>query len=127
MSKFPSKLEVELADQQAAQGRGTWRLTSTFSYESDVANQTFTVPAGFVTDFASVPRIPIFFMLVGDVASEAAVIHDYLYSVQSTSRAVADKVLKEAAKVAGCPNWQAQILYLGVRLGGWYIWDRKKK
>ncbi len=125
MSKFLSKLEVELVNQQAAQGRGTWRLTSAFSYDSDVATAHFEVPAGFETDFASVPRIPIFFMLVGDIASEAAIIHDYLYSTKQVSRATADKVLREAAKVAGCPQWQAEILYLGVRLGGWYVWNRK--
>ena len=38
-----------------------------------------TVPEGYTTNFASVPRIPIIFDLVGGYGHAAAVLHDYLY------------------------------------------------
>lgn len=119
MSEFKTKLEVTLVNQQAAQGRGMWKLDAPLIYQSDIANQTLTVPTGFITDLASVPRIPFVFLLVGDIASEAATLHDYLYSqVKPLSRAMADKVLKEAAQATGCPAWQSWLLYIGVRIGG---------
>lgn len=127
MSAFTSKLQVELVDQQAAKGRGTWRVTSPLSYESDVAGQNITVPTDFITDFASVPRWPpLFFSVFGDIASEAAVIHDYLYAAIPFSRYKCDCVLKEAALTTGCPQWQALGLFIGVRIGGWLFYGKKK-
>lgn len=118
MSKFLTGLHVEIVDPQAAQGRGTWMLKEDFQYQSDVANTIITVPAGFITDFASVPRIPVLFTLFGAIASEAAVVHDWLYRTGMLGRKTADKVLKEAVLVSGYPKWQAWGLYLGVRIGG---------
>lgn len=118
MAKFLSKLETELVDQQAAEGRGTWRITAPLLFQSDVAGQTITVPTDFITDYASVPRIPLVFDIFGDIASEAAVIHDYLYKTTILSRQTADEVLREAALATGCAHWKAMGLYLGVRVGG---------
>jgi len=42
-----------------------------------------TVPAGFETDYASVPRLPLMWLIAGDVAHEAAVLHDFLYRIHS--------------------------------------------
>ena len=36
------------------------------------------VPSGYVTDFASVPRLPLVFLVMGDTAHEAAGLHDYV-------------------------------------------------
>lgn len=119
MSKFITELEVKLVDQQAAEGRGTWKLTAPMAYESDVADQTLIVPKGFVTDFASVPRFPAtYFALFGNIAAEAAALHDYLYSTTPFSRYKCDCVLKEAALATGCAKWKAWGLYIGVRIGG---------
>lgn len=118
MSKFTTQLEVELVDPDAASGRGTWRLVSPLVYQSDVAKITITVPAGFVTDFASVPRIPIAFLLTGDTGSEPAVVHDYLYSTGMLLRSTCDLVLKEACLATGMPLWRAWMIYAGVRVGG---------
>lgn len=56
MSRFLSELRIELVSDSTNSGRGTWRLTAPLVYRSDLAKQKFTVPAGFETDFASVPR-----------------------------------------------------------------------
>lgn len=119
VSKFLSHLEVELVDDKANDGRGSWRLLRDLVYQSDVALETFTVPAGFVTDFASVPRVPFAFLLCGDSCHAAAALHDFLYTAPHlVSRCVADDVLHEAAHSTGVPSWRCWLVWAGVRLGG---------
>lgn len=122
MSKFLSKLDVRLVDGDANDGRGAWALDSDLVYASDVAGATFTVPRGYVTDFASVPRWPAAYWLFGDTSHAAAVIHDYLYTQKRVPRALADRVLREASAVSGVPAWRRWPMWLAVRLGGGFAW-----
>jgi hypothetical protein len=87
-------------------------------YESQVAGRTITVPAGFPTDLASTPRIPIIYEACGNIATRAAVVHDYLYTSGRESRVIADAVLREAAGVTGVSWWQRWMMWAGVRIGG---------
>lgn len=119
MSKFLTELEVENA---TAVDDGNWRLLAPLVYQSDVAGQIFTVPAGMVTNFASVPRIPVAFLLFGATSSEAAALHDGLYTYQWVSRAMSDAVLKEASAVTGVAAWRRWAMYLGVRAFGGSHW-----
>lgn len=118
MSRFMTKLEVELVDDTENDGRGCWRLKNPLAYESDVAGKIITVPEGFCTDFASVPRIPVAYWLTGDTAHEAAVVHDFLYSTGELPRAKADDVLMEAMTVTGIPAWRRYAMYWAVRAFG---------
>ncbi len=94
-----------------------------FRYQSDAAGRTFTVPVGFFTDFASVPRLGIIYAMLGDTAHEPACVHDWLYYSAILSRYMADAVLLEAMNVIGLPWWRRWPIYWGVRLGGWYAWN----
>ena len=115
MSKFLSgDLDADLIKESPP----TWRLNELVVYQSDVAGQTFTVPAGFVTDLASVPRLPLVYLLAGGTANEASVVHDWLYSTHIVPRAVADAVLREASAVTGVPAWRRWLMWAGVRIGG---------
>jgi hypothetical protein len=76
------------------------------------------VPKGFVTDFASVPRLPFAYMLFGDTAHRAAVIHDYLYSLGKCKREYADNVLKAAMQADGVGWFNRNAMFWGVRLFG---------
>ena len=111
MSFFLTKLRVEEIDD------GRWRLLSKLVYVSSLAG-VIEVPAGFETDFASVPRVPVAYWLFGDVAHEAAVIHDFLYSTGAVPRAMADGVLLEAMEITGIPHWRRLPIYWAVRMGG---------
>lgn len=128
MSKFLSALRVEQTSGTANEGRGEWELTAPLLYKSDLTGDVYIVPVGFSTDFASVPRVPIAFLLCGDVASKPAALHDWLYSVGPNGkhpvpdRATADALLKEAATVEGVPAWRVWMLYAGVRIGGASHW-----
>lgn len=123
MSAFLSPLRVQLLEDTSHDGRGTWQLTSDLVYQSDVAGQTFSIPAGFITDYASVPRVPIAYFLVGDTCHKAAVLHDWLYTVHITTKEIADAVLKEAAIASGVPEWRAELVWEGVAVGGRASWD----
>lgn len=110
-----SELKVEKAEGDR------WELTAPFVYDDKWIR--VEVPTGFLTDFASVPRLPVAYLLTGNTAHRAAVIHDYLYATGLTPRAEADKVFRRAMKAAGVPGWRRWMMYWAVRLGGGGIWD----
>jgi Protein of unknown function (DUF1353) len=124
VSRFLTNLDVEMTSDTANEGRGEWVLTQALQYQSDLMGAIYTVPIGFATDFASVPRVPIAFLLAGDTASRPAALHDWLYTYPHpvALRSQADALLKEAAKADGVPAWRAWLLWAGVRLGGDSHW-----
>ena len=97
-----------------------------FRYQSALIKEVITVPVGFYTDFASVPRLGIIYALLGDRAHEPAVVHDFLYYMGMTTRKMADDILLEAMGVEGLPWWQRWPIYAGVRVGGWYAWKQHR-
>ncbi len=110
MAKFLNDLIVECINDDK------WRLDESLIYESDIAG-TIKIPAGFETDFASVPRLPFIYMFFGSEAHKAAVVHDYLYRYAVVERSVADKVFREAMSVSGV-GWKRIPMFYGVRLFG---------
>lgn len=96
-------------------------LDADFKYYSLIFGGIITVPAGFDTDFASVPRVlPIAYAFFGGTAKWAAVIHDYLYRAcpLCVKRKDADAILYEAMGVCGIATWKRYCIWLGVRIGG---------
>lgn len=122
MSRFLTPLQLERVEDTSADGRGTWKLLSDLVYESDLAKITITVPAGFITDLASVPRIPLAFMLTAGTGHAAAVLHDCLYVYHWLTRKESDDVFHEALLVLGVPKWRAALMWAGVRVGGSGPW-----
>lgn len=112
MTRFEEPLQAELLTD-----RKTWRLLAPFSY-LDPDHGLITVPPGFETDFASVPRLPIVFDLVGAYGHAAAVLHDYLYKAALLPRAEADRVFFNALRSSGIARWRAWLMLGGVRLFG---------
>jgi hypothetical protein len=118
MGYFATALKVEPAS--AFDGQ-EWRLLAPLVFVSDVAGR-IVVPAGFVTNFASVPRIPGVYELCGNTSSVAATIHDYAYTTHIVSRRVADAILREASAATGVPGWRRWAMWAGVRAFGWSHW-----
>lgn len=88
----------------------------TFQLLKDFEACGVVVPAGFITDGASVPRVVwTLFNPVGELF-EASIIHDYLYANAIESKKYADLKFKEVADLYRANNtWAA---YLAVRVGG---------
>jgi hypothetical protein len=118
MSQFLTALDVIQIEDSSHEGRGTWKVQAPLVYQSDSVGE-ITVPEGFTTDFASVPRIPILFDIAGDRGNLAGTVHDFLYDTSCSlpvSRTQADKVLREALIVQGVATWIAYGMYFAVRL-----------
>lgn len=97
---------------------GKWSIARPLVYESDVVNARIVVPVGFVTDFASVPRLPFAFWLFGGLADEAAVVHDFIYSKRMFPREKCDEIFSEAMKACGLAGWRRGPMWFGVRIFG---------
>lgn len=89
------------------------------------SDRTITVPAGFVTDFASTPRALWSFGLAPHGQySRAALLHDYLYWSQSCTQAQSDKLFLQVMKQSGVSPANQMTIYRGVRLAGDRGWHR---
>ena len=86
-----------------------------------------TVPAGFSSDGASVPRF--FWRLVfppGDQkALRAAFVHDWIYRThpEGWTRAAADQLFRKLLISDWMPEYRAYLAWLGVRLFGSAAWN----
>lgn len=79
-----------------------------------------TVPAGFETDFASIPR-PLWSIFPPAGAwAEAAVVHDYLCGLPNVSRFLGDAIFRELMARLGVPLWKRVVMYYAVRVA-WIV------
>jgi hypothetical protein len=81
-----------------------------------------TVPAGFKTDFASVPRILWVLLPKQGYHTNAAVVHDWLYWDQSLPRWAADQIFLEAMGVSGTLWGVRHVMFRAVRIFGELAW-----
>lgn len=108
---------------------GLFELAEDFHYQSDLLG-AITVPAGYVSDFASIPG-PAQWYVDNDAPCIAygSIVHDYLYSAQGSvggaqfTREQADKVLREAMLLCGASAMQAWVVFQAVRKFGGSHWS----
>ncbi len=109
----------------------TWVLRKQFSYDvgTEGSGETIKVPAGFITDFASVPRPFWWIFPKWGRYGNAAVIHDYLYWAQEEQypKNRADEIFLEAMMVLNTGKLTADILYCAVKYFGRFAWNSNKK
>lgn len=124
---FQPKLATNPTRLQLFQGDGTnFMLVNPLFYEVKRTGQIITVPAGFVTDFASVPWYARWLISVLGKHSIPAIVHDYLYWEQRCTRDEADAILKEAMNEYGS-SWRDQdAVYYAVRYGAQSAWDENQ-
>ena len=96
-------------------------------YEVMDTRQTIVVPKGFVTDLASVPFYFWSVLPRDGVYMLPAIIHDYLYWDQRCARSEADDVLFLAMKEYEIDAPRRWLIYLGVRLGGFFSWRTNRR
>lgn len=126
--RFEDALDLRYQD-----GRQHWMVLRDFHYDTNIpcaglyfhpcfgqGDYRIDVPAGFETDFASVPQILWGIIPPTGSYGKAAVIHDYLYRTRGlATRKQADAVLLEAMTFLQVDWLTRQALYWGVRVGGW--------
>ena len=101
-----------------------WELTQPLTFYSSFG--FVSIPAGFDTDFCSIPRIPFVYSWLGNRFQAAGAIHDYIYRYKMFPRWICDAILCEAAEALGATPVEQDVLWAGVRLGGWMYYGRKK-
>lgn len=102
-----------------------WVLIDPLTYV-DSYEHSFTIPAGFKTDLASVPRLCQWLYPKSDDYDAEACLHDYMYS-RVYNRYLCDWVFLDAMISEGVKPWKYIGLFLGVRLGGYFAWRRNKR
>lgn len=138
MSQFTTPAVLELLDHYK------WRLVEPFTYYTEELNTdnpnvteemahidlhdehnllvrcaiNINVPANYITDLTSVPRILWSVFPPNGRYAKAAIVHDYLYSNALGNKAWADAVFLEAMTVLGVPKWRRTVMYWAVRLFG---------
>jgi hypothetical protein len=141
-ARITGAFRVEEAGESRA-GRSCVRLLEPLEYHVGSAEsaEVITVPAGFETDFASIPwGLWNLFPPLGPWA-RPAIIHDFLYATKGRGdyagrrwitnpwgyqRDEADAIFREAMSVVEppVPAWRREVMYRAVRLGGSGGWGR---
>ncbi len=86
-----------------------------------------TVPVGFVTDFASIPRVFWSALRQDGLYAYAAIVHDFLYWTQTVSRDVADSVFKYGMEDLGVSGSTTFVIYQAVHLFGGAAWTENAR
>jgi len=102
-----------------------WYLSKPIDWSPNAGQElpSVSVPIGFVTDFASIPRALWTTLPRDGDYVWAAVVHDYLYWYQTTTKETADNVLNAAMVDFKIPAVTRIAIYQGVNLGGSSSWN----
>ena len=103
-----------------------WVLLQPLEYRIKDINEIITVPRGFVTDFASVPRAFCHILTPHGKHSRAAIVHDYLYWTQGCSKAQADNIMRIAMIECGVKKSDIEIIYRTLQFFGQKAWDKNE-
>ncbi len=118
---------VELISASIKSGRRTYLLSKPLRVKlSNGIKIKVEVPAGFETDFASIPRLlwPLF--PPDGPWLEASIVHDYCYREQVPfSRFFADALFRELMRQYEVPWWRRILFFWAVRLFGWIWWKKQ--
>lgn len=111
---------------EGSNGAPLYQLTESLRVfiPAGVGHIQVTVPEGFVTDLASVPRILWPLMAASGPHQRAAIVHDWLYqSVTDVSRFLADALFRDLMAALNVPAWRRIAAYYAVRAFGWRHWQ----
>jgi hypothetical protein len=126
MNKFLDKPKTHL--DKVINGNRTYKMGGRFRFLSE-EHGLITVPKNFITDGASIPRIFWPIMSPSGEYFEAAIIHDFLYSLcgnkYQLTRKQADDIFNEGMKELGVKPRTRLTIYWAVRICGWYPYKKK--
>jgi hypothetical protein len=102
---------------------GIWELHEAFTFTWN--GKEITVPEGFKTDFASVPRPFRSVIPKSGKYNQAAVVHDFIYIHQTErfTKKEADLIFLDGMKVLGVKKFKRCIMYIAVKYFGKGNWN----
>jgi hypothetical protein len=103
---------------------GNWILVQDYRYLDKGIQRC--IPRGFVTDFASIPRLFWNIMSPTELGDVGPICHDWEYRNSINTRAVADKRFLNNMKLDGISWWKRSTAYSMVRAFGWSSWNSGK-
>ena len=95
-----------------------WELLATFEYRG--AHDRYVITAGEITDFASVPRVFVWFIPSYGLYTKAAILHDVLCRLADEgkfSRRDADGIFRQAMRILGVAFLRRWVMWVAVRWG----------
>lgn len=99
-----------------------WRLNEPLVY-TDKHGRTWTVPEGYETDFASIPRWFRWLVARDAELAMAATLHDWLIEWRKAPYRLCDWLFFEAARSYDVRPVRAWVAYKGTRIGSyWRRW-----
>lgn len=123
MSQFTTPFRGELV------GSNKWSNIQPFEYHVGTypSDEIITIPIGFVTDFASIPRL--FWPIISpiDIHAKASIVHDYCYYKGKYSKRESDLIFKEGLEVLEVSLLKRMVMYYSVVLFGWFAWWNHRK
>ena len=118
-------LAIILIPEENRQNRRIAALAANFGFVAHLSKRkkiAVAVPEGYVTDFASIPGFAQWMISPFGKHSEAAVVHDWLYTLgtpgDEKGRRLADRTFRRALHLVGVGFFRRYIMYAAVRLGG---------
>ena len=99
----------------------TWVLERDLIFR--LSGREIVVPAGFVTDLASVPRIAESLRSRIGTYSRAAILHDWIYWTGLCPRDEADRIFYQAMRTSGSTDPIALQVYRAVVVGGQFAYQ----
>lgn len=118
-------LAIILIPEENRQNRRIAALAANFGFVAHLSRKrriAVAVPEGYVTDFASIPGLVQWLIQPFGRHSEAAVVHDWLYTLgtpgDTRGRHLADRTFRRALHLVGVGFVRRWIMYLAVRMGG---------
>lgn len=130
--------ETDIQVSRPAGSSSEWELVSDLVYVGEV--DTFIIPAGFRTDFASVPRLLRFLIPKNGSHDAAAIAHDFfyrrkpsvrkfpggssgsLYHYGNISRLDSDRLFRRMMRELGVNVIRRNVMYYSVRVFGILSW-----
>jgi hypothetical protein len=87
------------------------------------AGREIVIPAGFESDWASVPRW-LWWIIPPHQYPAASLLHDFLYASEYLKRDWCDRAFRHALLERGASNAYADVCFVAVRSCGWWVWMR---
>jgi hypothetical protein len=144
---------AEFMDLRRAIGKDLWYLAAALAFYSARTMALITAPAGFLTDFASIPRFFHRLIPKNGTYDAAAVLHDFLYAIGLYTKEICDLIFLDAlillcgprpvftgskwskayaAHLLAVSKWKAEIarakaMYQAVKWFGFSAWNAHRK